>query len=69
MMALMAVMGSNMLEVIILAADQGVQSSTPKVLHPLAGRPLVACGADCTRLNATGLRGGLRRGDASAVGG
>ncbi len=33
-----------MLEVIILAAGQGsrMQSSTPKVLHPLAGRPLVA---------------------------
>ena len=33
-----------MLEVIILAAGQGsrMQSSTPKVLHPLAGQPLVA---------------------------
>ena len=33
-----------MLEVIILAAGQGsrMQSSIPKVLHPLAGRPLVA---------------------------
>ena len=33
-----------MLEVIILAAGQGsrMQSSTPKVLHSLAGRPLVA---------------------------
>ena len=32
-----------MLEVIILAAGQGsrMQSSTPKVLHTLAGRPLV----------------------------
>ncbi|HBQ02983.1 MAG TPA: bifunctional N-acetylglucosamine-1-phosphate uridyltransferase/glucosamine-1-phosphate acetyltransferase, partial [Halieaceae bacterium] len=40
-----------MLEVIILAAGRGtrMKSSTPKVLHPLAGRPMVMRVIDTAR--------------------